>query len=60
MLAALTGRRLPALTNHPNCSAGTYFLVGPNGEAAPLSKAFDAERLFTGMDEIADAMANSV
>ncbi|MEJ2722483.1 MAG: radical SAM protein [bacterium] len=59
MVGALTGRPTPSLTNHPNCSAGTYFLVGPNGEAAPLSQAFDAERLFSEMDRIADAMANS-
>ncbi|UCH83295.1 MAG: radical SAM protein [Candidatus Latescibacterota bacterium] len=59
LLAALAGKPKPATTSHPNCAAGTYFVVDQDKKATPISKFFDSEKLFAGMNDLAAAIEGS-
>ncbi len=53
LTGALRGEEFVHLSCHPHCSLGTYFFVGPEGQAIPVTRFLDVEKLFLEMDKLA-------
>lgn len=53
LTGALRGEDFVHLSCHPHCSIGTYFFVGPTGEAVPVTRFMDIENLFIEMNRLA-------
>jgi uncharacterized radical SAM superfamily Fe-S cluster-containing enzyme len=59
LMAALTGDPKITATSHPACSAGTYFVVDPRGNAVPITRFLDVEGLFSELDRMAAQVEGS-
>jgi len=53
LLEALTGQPKIRPSCHTDCAFGTYFLVSPDGQAAPFPRVVDVEGMFTQMNRMA-------
>ena len=49
---ALTGKGTTAFSCSPHCSIGTYFFVGEDGKAVPMTKFFDFKKAVLELDEL--------